>query len=500
MSRYITNPNRWVIVTESYSGLLRKGVEMLFETVSDLYRDFLSVYTMDDLDAKILEGCNVILVGKNTAAPIQKLIQDGVITPCHKAQGYSALVTDSVWNPEKQMVVIAGNDDHGAVYGCVDFCNQYCGYEIYKCGKYVDSINEQFFNTAFHEKLPKWSKISAPAVQERGIWTWGHTIYDYRGFMDNMLRLKLNELVIWNDYAPINAEDVVSYAHSLGIKLIWGFAWGWGVDCNTSAQLDDASLKKLRDDIVAKYEREYAKSNCDGIYFQSFTELHTAYIGEKLIAETVVDLVNDTAGVLLEKYPDLHIQFGLHAWSVKEHTEYIAKVDPRVYIVWENCGCFPFEGEFGDVGDDGNPGDLDATRAFVEKITVLRGKDDKFGAVLKGMLNLDWSTFIHQQPNLILGQRSKRFIQQRTQIQDRIWRFRQTNWVRHVEYVRLMVQSLLKDKDYMNIQGLVEDGMLENQIALPVAIYAETLWDCQKAGNDTLQQVMKYPCVTLTNI
>ena len=97
-------------------------------------------------------------------------------------------------------------------------------------------------------------------------------------------------------------------------------------------------------------------------------ELHATHIGEKLIAETVVDFVNDTAGALLAKYPDLHIQFGLHAWSVKNHTEYIAKVDPRVYIVWENCGAFPFEGEFGDVGDDGNAGDLGATRAFVEKI------------------------------------------------------------------------------------------------------------------------------------
>ena len=77
MSRYITNPNRWVIVTESYSGLLRKGVDLLHKTVADLYKCFLSVYTMDDLETGILESCNVILLGKNSAAPIQKLIQDG---------------------------------------------------------------------------------------------------------------------------------------------------------------------------------------------------------------------------------------------------------------------------------------------------------------------------------------------------------------------------------------------------------------------------------------
>ena len=89
MSRYITNPNRWVIVTESYSGLLRKGVELLNKTVTDFYKDFLSVYTMDDLESGVLEKCNVILLGKNTATPIQKLIQDEKITPCTKAQGYS---------------------------------------------------------------------------------------------------------------------------------------------------------------------------------------------------------------------------------------------------------------------------------------------------------------------------------------------------------------------------------------------------------------------------
>lgn len=500
MSRYITNPNRWVIITESYNGLLRKGVELMHKTVVDLYNDFLSVYTMDHIDDGVLENCNLIIIGKNSASLIQKMIAENKITPCSEPQGYSIAVLDSAWNTEKQMVLIAGCDDHGAVYGCVDFSNQYCDYHIYKCGAYLDCLTKGYFDTPFHNKLPTWTVISAPEVQDRGIWTWGHTIYDYRAFMDNMLLLKLNEIVIWNDYAPINAEEIVSYAHDLGIKVIWGFAWGWGVDCNTSAKLDADGLKLLKEQVIAKYEREYAQSNCDGIYFQSFTELHATHIGEKLIAETVVDFVNETAGELLEKYPDLHIQFGLHAWSVKDHTEYISKVDPRVHIIWENCGCFPFEGEFADVGDDCNAGDLSATREFVEKIAVLRGVADRCGVVLKGMTSLDWSTFIHQQPSLILGKRSKRFIQERTRQRGRIWKFRQTNWIRHVENVRLIVQSLIKNKQYMNIQALVEDGMLEDHITLPVAIYAEILWNCTREGMETVQQVMKYRCITVENM
>ena len=50
------------------------------------------------------------------------------------------------------------------------------------------------------------------------------------------------------------------------------------------------------------------------------------------------------------------------------------------------------------------------------------------------------------------------------------------------------------------VSGLVEDGMFEAKIYLPVAIYAETLWNCQKDGMDTVQQVMKYPCVTMANL
>ena len=65
MSRYITNPNRWIIVTEQYSGLIRRGVDLLYKTVSDFYRDHLSVYTVYEVDETILRSCNLILIGRN---------------------------------------------------------------------------------------------------------------------------------------------------------------------------------------------------------------------------------------------------------------------------------------------------------------------------------------------------------------------------------------------------------------------------------------------------
>ena len=42
-----------------------------------------------------------------------------------------------------------------------------------------------------------------------------------------MARQKFNELVLWNDYIPVNIEDIIDYAHSYGIKVVLGYSWGW---------------------------------------------------------------------------------------------------------------------------------------------------------------------------------------------------------------------------------------------------------------------------------
>jgi phosphosulfolactate synthase (CoM biosynthesis protein A) len=57
-------------------------------------------------------------------------------------------------------------------------------------------------------------------VSESGIWTWGHVIYDYRGFLKNMRSLGMNKITIWNDYAPINASEIVEKARKNGIRVI----------------------------------------------------------------------------------------------------------------------------------------------------------------------------------------------------------------------------------------------------------------------------------------
>ena len=56
----------------------------------------------------------------------------------------------------------------------------------------------------------------------------------------------------------------------------------------------------------------------------------------------VVDMVNEVAGQIWEITPDLRIIFGLHATSVRNRLDEIARVDPRMEILWEDCGEFPY--------------------------------------------------------------------------------------------------------------------------------------------------------------
>lgn len=494
--------NKWIIVCGQYEGLEKKALNLLNAAVFDFIKAHVSVFTAKDIHDNTVKDNNIILVG--TAKDnkyIGSLIFDKVIDEPKAEQSYSALVSKSAFNPGKNMMVVCGFDEAGVLYGCVDLINKYFGSRIYNMdNKFLTTDHHAFYETPFVSDPPYWKALSAPSIETRAIWTWGHVIYDYKSFFENMVLLKLNEIVIWNDFAPINANDIVSYAHSLGIKVIWGFAWGWDTDCNVSMGMDENSVKKLSEDILLKYEKEYAHIAGDGIYFQSATELDQEYINGKLIAETVVELVNITSAKILSKYPDLAIQFGLHANSVKKRLEYIAKVDSRVKIVWENCGpSFPFMNHSGS-SEAIKPEEFAETVDFVEKIAQLRSEHDNFGLVLKEMTFLDWTTFVHNEKNLILGEDSERFMDMRLIEKRRQWRFVQANWIKNLKFMQKTVAQIVKLRKDNNIQAVIEDGLFEKQIPLPAALYAETLWNCEKDANDTLVEVSLFPCVKFTNL
>lgn len=490
---------KWILVCDEYKGLQGKAVNVISRTFDSLMNEVLPVLEFSEANEDELKANNLIIVGegKNTGL-VGKLVAEGKIGVATEEQSYTVSVRESEFNTRNQCVIVAGSDERGVLYGAEDFCNRYCGSLIFKNGLY-DMMFTDYFKKPFDFRLPEWNISETPVLKERGIWSWGHVIYDYKAFFENMARLRLNEAVIWNDYVPINANSVVEYAHSLGIKVIWGFPWGWDTDCNTATALDEDSLIKLKQSIIEKYEKEYLGTKGDGIYFQSFTELSTEYIGDKLIAETVVNFVNDVAGELLSKYPDLQLQFGLHSDSVKNRLGIISKVNPKVSIIWENCGGFPYDGYWSDLNADNETGNFSEAVELTEKTAVLRGEKDKYGVVIKAMTSLDWKRFVHQRGRYVLGEYDRDFIENRSREKDKIWKQRQALWIKHAEKAKKIISLMSEKNKNANVMGLVEDGMLEFKISLPAAIFAELVWNPLRNTEDVIYDAMRYHCVKTAN-
>lgn len=483
----------WLLLAENYAGMEKNAINLLYAALSEHLRYVLPIKTPGTISQEELSNANLILIGqtgKNNL--LDDCIKQNVLQSPAKAEGYSIYVGDSVFGEENQMIAIAGFDAAGVLYGCMDFCNKYLGKIIYD-GK--DIWANETFEDFLNQKLNGWQIQSSPAIGRRAIWTWGHVIYDYRNFFKNMAKLRLNEVVIWNDVAPLNAKDVVEYAHSLNIKVIWGFAWGWNTSCRRVLESYDANLlAKIKAQVLETYEKEYSQTGADGIYFQTFTEHAIDSVGEISVAQMITELVNDIAASLYEKYPQLHIQFGLHATSVRNRLEYLKKVDKRIHIVWEDCGSFPYDYYADRVSD------FEETLAFTEATLALRGEDEKWGAVLKGMLKLDWTKFKHFHAPYILGERTKRFMERRQFEKDRIWKLQQAGWIENAECLRRILEAVAKASKDCVVQALVEDSMFENKIAFPVALYAEMLWAPNQSSLELIGLVSKYPCVQFSNI
>lgn len=406
-----------------------------------------------------------IYIGTRESNPYIKEHTEGTLTI---PESYSIRVKDDV-------VVIEGYDDAGVLYGVLDFYNQYLpACEHPKGIRYPVNPFER-------ETLPDFSHTSAPAVKERGLWTWGHVIYDYRGYLDNMMKLKMNSVIIWNDFAPVNGDEIVAYAHARGIRVIWGFSWLWDTACS---KVDVANLEGKSEEILAKYEAEYASMRGDGIYFQTFTELKTDNIDGVLIAEAATAFVNRTAALFYEKYPDLEIRFGLHATSVKDRLSFIAQTDPRIRIVWEDAGAFPFAYVPTEVED------FEETKDFVRGITRLRGDGERFGAVTKGLICLDWRKFAHLRGPHHLGVSTERTKSELAARRRSTWRYVQAYWLANADKAQELLKEMARQTDGdLCLFGLVEDGLFEESIMYPVALYAEMLWDTETDIKELLSSV-----------
>ena len=455
--------NNRIIYPDNLTGIYKKALEVLSAIIVEQVVEYPACVKVSDYSEN--GDFRDFFIGTKENNPYIKEFSKAQLT---KNQEYAISVTDD-------RIIIEGYDDVGVLYGCVDFYGKYLvpKSRSYTSGPYIVKV--------FENKLKEAFITSAPAAQNRGFWTWGHVIYDWRGYIDNMLKLKLNTLIIWNDFPPINAREVISYAHDAGIKIIWGFPWLWDTDCN---KVDLDNLSKVSDEIVKYYKENYADLGGDGIYFQSFTELDTEKIGGKVIAEVVTEFVNDTAGKLFEKYPKLELQFGLHANSVKNRLEFIKNVDERISIIWENCGCFPFsyipETEIKEpiTPEMEIAEGFENTKAFVNKITNLRGEKERFGVVVKGLTKLDWKNFQHQSGPFALGCATKKFKENRIERKKRIWHYIQAGWISESDSIREIINLMIENtKGNIILTALLEDGMFEDKLYYPVILLSEMMWD-----------------------
>ena len=464
---------RALIVCGKYEGTDKLAADYLYSELSAELPYVLTICEAEKLTDDMLKYYSIVAVG--TAASnsfIADLCKKGLLqAPTHK-EGYRIKVMDNPYNPERQIFALVGGSEVGAYYAVSHFVNKYlpeCGDGDFDSPEADISGSDNFL---FAKKITEMDIYEQPQIAERGIWTWGHVIYNHKAFLNNMARLRMNIITVWNDFVPINAKEFVDYAHSLGIKVIWGFSMGWGYSYDIS---DDAVLDKIIDDAVENYRNNYLPLGGDGAYFQTFTETKESSINGVNIAERVSVFVNKINVKFKENFGDIRIQFGLHATSVKNSLNKIAEISPDMEIAWEDCGSFPYSYNPDDIKD------FAETLAFTEKIVGLRGENEIFSAVLKAQSTLSWPTFEHQMGTFNMGVTSNRYIESKYSKKKKFWRQKNARWIKNGEKAREIIEVIRKKTNgSASLEFLIEAGVFEYKISLASAISAQLMWNSNR--------------------
>jgi hypothetical protein len=380
----------WKCVYSSVEGPQGKALKILTETVTKhTMRDHQTttphVFAMEK-DGTAIERAKKhrIVVGMpSESTTLAKYLKPGDIPK----GGY---LIRTVSENGSHSILIAGDTPEAVLWGVFDFADVAL-HEIAMKGlgdKLPVGRQVRLEHVFSIRNMPEYERRCEPENEVRSLFTWGYMIDDYRSFFREMARARLNRIIIWNKYPPVNSDVVVREAHDWGIKVYWGFAWGW--QHNMCANSPTRDLSKLADDIVAEWRSVWKPLSGDGIYFQTFTEQEREDINGRSIASMAVEVVNAASRRIHAESPDTDIVFGLHAMSVKNRLAEIEQTDKNIEILWEDCGGFPYHEE------TGNP---DA--GFVMKMTdTLR----PVGLVWKCQLRQDWTCWAHQSGPFMLGE------------------------------------------------------------------------------------------------
>jgi hypothetical protein len=479
---------RWALVYGSYEGVERFAVNEIQRTAQLCFPYVIEVHPAG---APRPAGTHLLLVGTAANHPmIAELGAKGLKLP-NKAEGYTVACLKSPWDPALRVAVIAGADPNGVLYGVEEFNRRLADTPAEDARGRRQALDQ----------MPDFEVNEAPVIENRGIWTWGYVLYDYRRFIDNMARLKMNRLMVWNDTPPLNCREVIEYAHSRGVKVILGFHWGWGI-----VNLDPTSrdhLRQLKELVVNNFESHYSQLGMDGIYFQSFTEHSNTRIGGRTTAALVCEWVNEIAGKLLERHPGLRIEFGVHATSIIDNYLDFQSLDARIPIVWEDAGAMPFGqststgGSFPRVTlpEGRGPSSLstvEGTTDYSKKLATFRRDNHEFAMIAKGFSLLRWnSEFEHHGP-FILGERHPDFVQERLRERQPRLDYSNTRWAKEYRHaVRFFREVRGACTGPMTVVGLVEDGLFEQKIQVSVALLGEILWNPMRDESDFLPRAIR---------
>ncbi len=474
---------RWTLSYGSLQGVRQFAVEELHRALQ-----YFLPYVMEVVPAQQLQldglADHAVLVGTPQDNPlIAGLLQRKLIDIPDAPEGYTLASFPMPWNPGLRLLVIAGKHAQGVLYGVEDLCAHTLAKQVMP-----DKLSAPSLHQAL-DGIGDFSYPQKPRVAQRGIWTWGYVIYDYRLFLDAMARLRLNLLTIWNDVPPLNCQEVIRYAHSRGVRVFLGFPWGWGMDFDLAKASDRERIRQM---VLDHYRTYLAPLQPDGIYFQTLTEHDRLELGGRSVASLTRDLVNQVSSGLFDLNPSLQIHFGLHATSIGERFPDLAGLDSRISIVWEDAGVLPYMyNPVLDPAHEQPPHAIPAptfeeTLAYSQQLATFR-PGTPFAMIAKGWTSLDWGAeFEHHKPYW-LGLRSAQFRRQRLeQIQPR-WDRVNSLWIRNYPYaVRFYRQMLETAGGYMSVSALIEDGLLEERIQPSAALFAETLWDPFQEAEDLL--------------
>ncbi len=413
-----------------------------------------------------------LIVGTPSDNPLIARLQNTgrLVIPDHP-EGYGVAIGN--WTEGNLRFIAIGARTPKGVLNGVEYFNS----EVIGCEAVCDLEKDR---RTMLQSLPDRSLSEIPVIGERGIWTWGYTIRDYRGFLDNMARLKMNTLTLWNDIPPVNFREIIDYAAERGIRIIAGFHWGWGKKLDLS---DSSTLEKLEQYVMNHFEEQYAEFGLSAIYFQTLTEF-PAENNEIAARNTRLccEMVNRVSDSLLGKHPELRIYFGLHAVSIMDNIGLLESVDSRVSLVWEDAGMIPFCIEPVTRKSDTRRGwlnqlpDMPATIDYSRRIARLR-EGREFMMVAKGFINLRWDNFEHHRAYWLGGQLPQQIRRKAMENQALNSKFNMLWFRNYPEVLKFYREVLTENPRETQVTCLFEDGTLEYAIQPSIALLSAILWN-----------------------